>query len=144
MLSLPKAITLLLSRPTRSEKWRPDVTRQERIVELERQHLAEAQELDLEVLTPKGARWLFNKTAATVRLAARKGLVESPFTLHISDTPVRFLRLSSAIRYWGEPEGFAERLEQMRSNAYPFGLGRLPVAVLHTEPVATLSDGELE
>ena len=105
----------------------------------------EAEAAGREVLTPRGAVELFDRKAVTVRLAVRNGHIASPFTLHITNTPVRFLALDSAQAYWQKrPDDFEDRLRKMRSQGHTFGLDGEIWAVLHpTELVELNRPGEL-
>ena len=92
-----------------------------------------------QVLTPIAACHLFGRDEATVRVAARKGHVKTPATLHLTGKAVRLIDYESAVAYWGEPsivsrEGYdalQARLDEMRRYGFPIRDPRRPSTVYH-------------
>ena len=98
----------------------------------------EARAFDRELLTPKAAAKLFGKSPEAVRKATRLGRVEVVFDLSFSDKRVGLSRLSSAIKYWGQPDD--NLLSEMRQNGHVLSISGLAYNVLSPTPLVTMRD----
>ena len=114
-----------------------DAVQARRLTEEARSEAArvEARASDRELLTPKAAVTLFQRSAEAVRRAIRMRHVHAPFVLQASDKPTALISLSSARSYWREPD--ESTLDRMRGDSHILGVDGLSYAVLHTSPLVT-------
>ena len=103
-----------------------------------RQTKEEARQEDRELLTPKAAQRLFQKSAEATRKAIHAGNIEVVFDLWVTEKSVALIRLSSAVAFWGEPD--PQKLEAMRENGHTLGYGTVTYNVLLPRSLLTLRD----
>ena len=103
----------------------------------------------VDVLTPIAASTLLGRSSEAVRTAARKGFVQTAFTLCVTGKEVNLIRLDSALAYWGKPtgRGFPDldgEIERMRGLGVTISVDQVAsYSILHPYPVAEFGDGEL-
>lgn len=102
-----------------------------------------ARERGREVLTPAGARRLFNVTLGDVRMARVRKNVNAPLVLDVTGKPLHFLDLLDALEYWSNRKrsDFDAMLQSMRGSGFLVGLddGRM-FSVLHDRPLVRIED----
>lgn len=103
----------------------------------------EAKKKGLELLTPRAACELFEKSPSTVRRAVADGSIYALFTMRLIARPASLIDLDSAIRNWGKAEN--QLLDKMRTNGRVIGIGGDTYNILSPEPlVSPYKKGERE
>ena len=95
-------------------------------------------ELGCEVLTMPAAAHLYGVSTANVRMAALAHPEEVAFTISYAGRDIKLLDKSATDARWGEPMGYADRLQPMRVGGTVMslhrGLGYLVLGIeTHTE-----------
>ena len=99
----------------------------------------EAQDLNLELLTPLAAAELFKKSGATVRRAILEGHIIAPYKLQVTARPVKLIDLPSALKYWKNDyrDDLDSDIDRMRTNGQVVNINGAYFNILSTKHLVT-------